>query len=222
MTDNLIHVALRSLATIANADDMRYLTIYLRDLLTNTRTDHRGLPTSYYDYVRSDELSAAITNIAPLSTPDRQTLAIVVELLANLLQAQTGAARGQVEIKTVGRDYPEIDFETGLPMFDENGDPVFKHFDYHYVYVRLFARRGNADKSTPRYKSHYADRGMGKGGFGGYVAAALSGEFVTKNDILDAWHKGKVAYNEFVDYCQGMVGEPATEDTGNSDQSTLI
>jgi hypothetical protein len=78
-------------------------------------------------------------------------------------------------------------------------------FDYTYAYVRQYAGKADANRKGTKLLSEYADRGMGKGGSGGYVAAALNVGRITAEDILDAWQEGKDAYQEFIDDCAKLV-----------------
>ena len=143
---------------------------------------------------------------AELTTAETVTFHVVTDLLWHALAARpSDTARGVVIVKTLHKSYPEIDFETGLQKLDGDGNKIFLKFDYRYVYVRMYAAGGNADKQGKKLAALYADRGMGKGGSGGIVAAALDADLITKNDVLDAWHAGADGYQKFIDHCKSLI-----------------
>ncbi len=89
-------------------------------------------------------------------------------------------------------------------------------FPYTYAYVGQYAGRADASRKGAKLLSLYADQGMGKGGTGGYVAAALQESCITKDDILTAWHKGKAAYQAFIDDLAGRSLEKGKDDAPGS------
>ncbi len=96
-------------------------------------------------------------------------------------------------------------------MTDENGQIVKQDFPCTYAYIRQYASKGNADRQRTALLSLYADRGMDKGGHGGYVAAALDEGLITKEEILDAWNadplQGKGSYQQFIDHCADLLAD---------------
>jgi hypothetical protein len=52
---------------------------------------------------------------------------------------------------------------------------------------------------------------MGKGGRGGYVAAALADGLITEDEILDAYHGER--YAEFLDQVESIMLAAAPDDT---------
>jgi hypothetical protein len=105
--------------------------------------------------------------------------------------------------------YLEIDFKTGLPKLDADNNEIWIPFSYHYAYIRLYAGKGDSNRKGKKFLSIYADRGTGKGGSGGCVAAALAAELVTENEILDAYHSGQ--YEAFLDHCSGLINADDTD-----------
>jgi hypothetical protein len=199
-----LDAALWTLRAVTNSDDMRWLTQYVRQR-QGLRPRLRGILGGFEGYTLSDELEQAHDKAEELGEADLRTFGIVVDLLYELLRPKSGDESGQVDLKTIVRSYPQIDFNTGLPEMDANGDPVFMDFAYTYCYIRQYASKGGPGNRTPRLLSIYADRGMGKGGSGGYVAAALRDELVTREQILSAWHSGEKAYENFIDECKALL-----------------
>ena len=78
-------------------------------------------------------------------------------------------------------------------------------FYYTYAYIRQYAGRGDVGHKRKKWLSIYADRGMGRGGSGGWVAAALHEGLVSEGDILDAWHTGGDVYERFIDDCEEQI-----------------
>lgn len=217
MDDRPLDGMLSRIRTLTSADDLRYLERWLAHEL-NPYADLRGVKGGFHHYPVGQQLRAVIDDAETLADEDQATLRLVVDMLYEAYRPKADTARGQVQIKTIKRDYPEIDRKaseekkTLVYVTDENGEIVYATFYFHYAYIRLYAAKGDADRKAPKLLSIYADRGMGKGGSGGYVAAALADELVTEDEVLNAWHAGKATYGEFLDRCAHLVGQPSERD----------
>lgn len=214
MTIRPLDEALRALGAVTNVDDLRWLSAWIGLTRLEQRPEIRGI--DFYGYEPGEPLRAVLDAAAALVADDLITLRIVVDLLHAAYRPIAGEARGDIQIKTVRRDYLEIDFETGEPVHDEDGKPIYYTAYYPYVYVRIYAGKGDADRRRAKLLSLYADRGSGKqkegGGFGGYVAKALGDGLIDKDAILDAWHAGQVAYGAFVDGVEQLVKDKLQAD----------
>ncbi len=227
-TNAALDAALTALGKLDNAVDLRWLSEELRAWnIDGYRAKLHGIPGGHADYARPRALTAAYDAAAVLSPADRRTLAIMVDMLYRLMSPQPDEARGMVQLKTIVKHFPVIDWAaTGdgnlVYAQDDNGDVITEPHSYTYAYIRQYAGKGNADRKGARLLSLYADRGMGKGGSGGYVAAAYSAELVTQDDILNAWHEGKDTYQAFIDHCAELLhsaGLGPVEADGNSDET---
>ncbi len=209
-----LDTVLQALGSVTKADDMLWVTQYVRD--REGKSAHMyGFKGHYTGY----ELSPALRHLRglaqPLSKEDVHSLGIVAGLLLDLLRPKPSQAVGTVDLKTIMRFYPDIDFETGLPVIDENGAPVGLTIGYTYCYIRQYAAHGDQDRGTSRQLSIYADRGMGKGGTGGYVAAAKLAGLIDDSAILNCWHEGRETYKTMcIDRCVEMLREESGEEVG--------
>lgn len=220
--DKPLDAAIRTLAAVTEADDLRWLSAVIAIERLDQRVEIRGI--KYFDHEPGAALRLTLDAIADLSHDDLVTVRLVIDLLYKALRPVAGEGRGDVQIRTIKRDYAQIDFETGLQERDEGGKPVYMTFHYPYVYIRLYAGKGDGDHRRQKLLGFYADRGSGKaregGGFGGYVAKALTDGLTTKDQILDAWHAGKLAYAEFVDGIEAMIKflQPAPDQPDQNEQ----
>ncbi len=100
-----------------------------------------------------------------------------------------------MELKTLLLTFPQMDSTTGAQALDPKLQPMTRIAALQFCYVR--PGRGG--------ESIYADRGMGRGGTGGCVAAALREGGVTETEILDAWQAGDAAYRDFIEHCAAHI-----------------
>lgn len=202
-----VHSALLSLRDITHPDDMRWLSEAIREIM-GLRPDLRGLPGGFDRFKVSPAAVDLRASIRELNPGDLRLILDVVEYLHDLLRPQTGDSLGVVDLKTIFKTYTDIDFKTGLPEIDpKTGAPVTVTIGYTYCYIRLHAAHGGKDRKMTRFLSIYADKGMGRGGSGGYVAWALSRNLITEREILAAWHLGKDAYFEFIEQCKEWASQ---------------
>lgn len=216
MVEKAVHRALEMLGAVESARAFRWLGEYLHNGRDPNYTPKlKGVKGGHEAY-KAGQLDAILTLINDLGPDDRYTLEVVAGLLSQLMEPVTDQARGVVQLKTQIRRYPVIDWaETaksgGLLVYvlDENGEIVKEDFTYTYAYVRIYAGRGDKSRKKAKLRSVYADEGMGKGGTGGYVAAALTEGLVTEEEILDAWHagqeQGKEHYEKFIKECATLL-----------------
>ncbi|MHB8751260.1 MAG: hypothetical protein ACYDBJ_18985 [Aggregatilineales bacterium] len=168
--------ALHLLGQISVADDLRWLREMTRARLDLPGRLH-GIAGGLRGYAPrlSDPTRAAWQKVTMLGEADLRTFLIVVSLLHQALSVRTIGARGQVEIKTIRKYYPEIDWqatgeaESTVFVLGEDGSLLLVPFDYAYVYVRRYAGQGNADRRGKKLLSEYADRGA----WGGAVQVAM-------------------------------------------------
>lgn len=200
---------------LTNSDDVRWLLCYV-GIEAGYRVNIRGI--GFHRYRRGPRL-IEITGLADdLEEADLVTLYKTLKLVYEGLRPKTDHDRGVVEIKTIKREYPEIDWETKLPLRDKDGNKIMIPFYYSYVYIRLYAGRGDADRRRSKLLSVYADEGMGHGGSGGYVARALEEGLITEDQILDAYHGP--SYGAFVDECIALLAAPQSKDAAQ-DQTQM-
>ena len=167
--------ALMAVRELTDAVEARWLREEVHARLDDHyRAKLHGVAGGHSEYRRGATLDRAFELAAALDQDNLATLAIVVDLMYELLQPQTTDKGGEVQLKTVKRSYQKVDYVDGMPMpvFDANGVPVMQDYRYTYAYIRLYAGRGDADRKRQKLLSIYADRGMGQRGSGGIVAAA--------------------------------------------------
>jgi hypothetical protein len=210
---DVLRAVLQRLARVDNADDILWLEqSAINDLGGRGRMHgHRGGLEGYFGKLGA-RAAAAWDEYDRLDEDERKTFAQVAGMLHRALKVRVGDGRGQVKVKTQIRDFPEIDFETGLYLTDENGQVLKRRFYYNYVYIRQYASGGDDSRNKRKAVLLYADQGMGKGGTGGFVATALDEGLITNDEILDAWGAGKEAYWEFIQQCAVLIGKPIADD----------
>jgi hypothetical protein len=210
--------AIRLAGRFTDHKDIRYLLEYATEAETEgyIRGKMHGLPGGFESMNFDPRFDDSRAAIRLLKLPELAVYRQALLLVEHALSPVPGHERGIVEIKIQSRFYQDIDFETKLPILDQNGQPVGLNVDYRYCYVRFVARRGDADHKRKKQMSIYADSGMGRGGSGGVVARALDDNMITESDVLDAWHayrepdepiiKMSKNYERFIDQCRVLVG----------------
>src|SRR5258707_10216678 len=163
MTEHLNQI-LDKLPRLTDSDDVRWLLCYV-GVKAHYPVNIRGI--GYHGYGLSLHLKDIAALVDGLEETDLVTLYKTLNLVYEGLRPKIKDARGVVEIKTVVREYAEIDWDTLLPLLDEQGNPVMIPFSYSYVYIRLYAGKGDADRRRKKLLSICADEGMGHGGTGG-------------------------------------------------------
>ena len=202
-----LDATLALLPAITEAVDFRWLREFIWSRLNDHhRSKLHGYAGGHEGYSLSEALDAVAQSSLGLDADDLNTLSRVVNILYPLLAPLVGSqSRGTVQLKTIIKEYPEIDWqatkEAGFTIYvfdQKTGAPLLVPFSYTYVYIRIHASKGDADKRRSKLLSIYADRGMGKGGTGGIVACCLLKGIITSDEILDAWHAGLETYGDFV------------------------
>ncbi len=194
------------LRKIKKSEDLRWLSRYIA-IKAGLKPDLRGI--GFMSYRRSAALNKILNLVEGIDdNVQLMTLHNLVGLLWDALRPKPLKGRGSVDVKTVKRDYPVIDWDRGGLLTDDDGNVVMATYFYDYVYIRLWAGKGDVDRKRRKLLSLYADAGMGKGGTGGYVAAALAKGLITEREILAAYHKDLVSadpdcviYDDFIDHC---------------------
>ncbi len=215
MATEQLATALRAVHQIKLADDMRWLNVYISLRLGNS-PDLRGI--RWRRHKRSPELIQAVKRVRRLDDDELEVIGLQVDALYELLRPKVETARGQVQVKAIiKRD--EADEDGDLDEDLESDDPTGEERDqatriFYYAYLRLHSSKGDADRSRDRLLSVYIDRGMGRGGTGGYLAAALERKLITQDEILDAYHASRQeltkdaqdkAYSAFLDRVEAMI-----------------
>jgi hypothetical protein len=210
---DVLRTVLNLLARVDNADDLLWLEQSANNDLggRGRMHGHRG-GLEGYSIRLGARAAAAWDEYDRLDEDERKTFALIAGMLHRALKVRMGDGRGSVRVKTQKRDFPEIDFETGLYVKDEDGKILKRRFYYNYVYIRQYASGGDDTRDKRKFLMLYADQGMGKGGTGGYVAAALDEGLITDDDILDAWAAGQTHYSDFIQQCAVLIGKPMADD----------
>jgi hypothetical protein len=136
-------IALESLRAITSADDMRWLYTHAA-LALGQKPNLRGI--KYREDAPNAQTRQVAQQISALPAADLKVVGLVADLLYAALRPQTDSARGQVQIKTVVKKFVEIDFKTGLPQIDDEGNEIWLTFNYYYAYIRLYAGKGDSDR----------------------------------------------------------------------------
>lgn len=194
--DKLI-VVLEALRGITDHRDIIYLIEVLAVIeKMQGKGRMKGIPGGFDEY-SSPQADYAAELMQKVPMLYLKVIRITLDLLLTAYEPIVRSPRaktespGRVELKSFKRKYAEIDLKTKLPMLDENGNEILITFIYTYAYIRMHSTRGDADRARSKILSIYADRGMGKGGTGGYIAAALADGRLTEAEILEAWHANR-------------------------------
>src|SRR5579859_1345900 len=135
------------LKKIKKSEDLRWLSRYIA-IQADLKAELRGI--GFTKYRRSAALNKIRNLVDDLTNAELMTLHKMVGLLWETLRPKPVKGRGVVEIKTIQKKYIVIDFETGLPLFDEEGNIVTASYDYDYVYIRLWAGKGDTNRKRKK------------------------------------------------------------------------
>lgn len=226
--------ALGLVRRFSDHNDVKYLLEYVKTDFFSGKM--HGFQGGFQSYADAADFEQTLTAIHALSVEDKAVLTPVLGIMYDLLRPIVNEeARGNVNLTTIKRNYAVIDWtatsDAGHIVYalDEHGQVITEAFYYTYAYVRLSGSRGDGSRKRRKQVVVYADRGMGKGGSGGYIAAALDDGLITEQDVLDAWHYNRLPdepltkmsanYENFIDQCKEMLGKPSEEgNTTTSDE----
>ncbi len=199
----ILNAAIDALRCLMNAEDAHWLLACVRQ--RRNFLSGGGIPGSVVRDMPDETIANVRDLIEQLPSDDLDTFRRAVELVHRLLWCCPAGTIDRVELKTMVLTFPQVDPATGGPALDANQQPMVRIAAFQFCYVRQGQRKVSQSRHYWGCESIYADRGMGRGGTGGYVAAALREGVVTETEILDAWRAGDVAYREFIEHCAERV-----------------